>query len=195
MKSYRKNLLSLALLMLSLNAMPALAQDAYKIWTSVASTGTVDETDQNEIAFTGPFATFSPAALPQANALIRYNVTAVDGLFVAPGPLWWPNLIVNYRDNGPDARVQVYLREYDFLTAQVTPFKQILFDSDLYAQNNSYQTRTVGNCGNFGVFDFVPNNQTVHAYFIEVSFSRNNTSGLPGLGGLGLSRYGVCLAQ
>ena len=195
MKSYKLNLLGLALLLLSLNVTPALAQDGYKIWTSVASTGTVDEVDQGEIAFTGPFAAFSPAALPQANAVIRYNVTAVDGLFTAPGPLWWPSFIVNYRDNGPQARVVAVLREYDFLTAQVTPFKQVLFDSDLHAQSNDYQTRTVGNCGNFGTFDFVPNNQTVHAYFIEVYLTRTNTIGNPGLGGLGVSRYGVCLAQ
>ena len=195
MKSYKLNLLYLALLLCSLNVASVLAQDANKIWTSVASTGTVDESDQGEIAFTGPFATFSAAAAPSARAIIRYNVTAVDGLFVAPGPLWWPNLIVNYRDNGPDARVQVYLREYDFLTASVTPFKQIVFDSDQYAADNDYQTRTVGNCGNFGVFDFVPNNQTVHAYFIEVHFYRANTGGNPGLGGLAVSRYGVCLGQ
>lgn len=195
MKSYQLHLVGLALLLCGFNVAPVSAQDAYKIWTSVASTGTVDETDQNEIAFSGPFATFSATAAPAARSVIRYNVTAVDGLFVAPGPLWWPNLIVNYRDNGADARVQVILREYDFLTAQNTPFKQMLFDSDLYAQSNDYQTRTVGDCGNFDVFNFVPNNQTVHAYYIEVHFYRANANGNPGLGGLGLSRYGVCLGQ
>jgi hypothetical protein len=186
--------LALAVLLALLNTQAA-AQDAYKIWTTVASTGTVDEADLGKIAFSGPFANFSAGAAAASRAFIRYNVTAVDGLFAQAGPLTWPSLIVSYRDNGPDARVQVFLREYDFLSAQVTPQKQILFDSDLYAPANGYQTRTVGNCGFFDDFDFVPNNQTVHAYFIEVLLYRASYDGNPGLGGLALSRYGVCLGQ
>jgi hypothetical protein len=185
---------SLAVL-LALLSTSTRAQDANKIWTAVASTGTVDETDLGEIAFSGPFAHFSAAAPAASRAFIRYNVTAVDGLFAQAGPATWPSLIVSYRDNGPGARVVVYLREYDFQTAQVTPQKQILFDSDLYAPANDYQTRTVGNCGVFDNFDFVPNNQTVHAYFIEVLLYRASSEGNPGLGGLALSRYGVCLWQ
>jgi hypothetical protein len=184
---------SLTMFILLLLAGAARAQEGYRIWTSVASTGAVDEADAGEIAFNGPFAEFSAAAGPAARAAIRYNVVAVDGLFAQAGPLSWPALIVNYRDNGPDARVQVFLREYDFLTAQVHPTKRILFDSDLYAQSNNYQTRAVGNCGLFDDFDFVPNNQTVHAYFIEVLLYRASSGGAPGLGGLAISRYGVCL--
>jgi hypothetical protein len=184
---------SLAMLIMLSLAGAAQAQEGYRIWTSVASTGTVDETDAGEIAFSGPFAEFSGTAGPAARATIRYNVVAVDGLFAQAGPQSWPALIVNYRDNGPDARVQAFLREYDFLTAQVHPTKRILFDSDLYAPSNNYQTRAVGNCGLFDDFDFVPNNQTVHAYFIEVLLYRASSSGTPGLGGLAISRYGVCL--
>ncbi|MFN0109235.1 MAG: hypothetical protein ACKVZH_10320 [Blastocatellia bacterium] len=180
----------------------ALAQDGYKIWTSVASTGTVDETDQNEIAFAGPFATFSNAAPTLSRAIIRYNVTAVDGLFSQPGPVSWPALAVNYRDDGDDARVLVYLREYEFGANPMNPAlnTRIVFDSDLYPVSGDYQTRSIGNCGEFTKFEFVPNNQNARAYFLEVHLIRQNQdnnvqTGNPGLGALALSRYGVCLMQ
>ena len=191
-----------ALLTLVMMIGSALAQDGHKIWTSVASTGTVDESDQNEIAFAGPFATFSNAAPTLSRAIIRYNVTAVDGLFAQPGPLTWPALIVNYRDDGADARVVVYLREYEFGANPMNPAlnTRIVFDSDLYPQSNDYQTRSIGTCGEFNKFEFVPNNQNVRAYFLEVHMIRQNldenvATGNPGLGALALSRYGVCLTQ
>lgn len=180
----------------------ASAQDGHKIWTSVASAGTVDESDLNEIAFAGPFATFSNAAPTLSRAIIRYNVTALDGLFAQPGPLTWPALIVNYRDDGADARVVVYLREYEFGANPMNPAlnTRIVFDSDLYPQSNDYQTRSIGNCGEFNKFEFVPNNQNVRAYFLEVHMIRQNlddnvATGNPGVGALALSRYGVCLTQ
>lgn len=200
-KLYRR-LLGGALLLLAATISPARAQDSHQIWTSVASAGTVDESDVSEIAFAGPFATFANAAPTLSRAIIRYNVMAVDGLFAQAGPVSWPALIVNYRDDGADARVLVYLREYEFGANAVNPAlnTRIVFDSDLYASSNDYQTRNIGNCGQFSEFEFVPNNQNVRAYFLEVHLIRqnqdNNTAtGQPGLGALALSRYGVCLAN
>lgn len=187
-----------ALLLLTITFSPArAADDGSKIWTSVASAGTVDESDASEIAFAGPFATFANAAPPVSRAIIRYNVVAVDGLFAQGGPVSWPALIVNYRDDGADARVVVYLREYEFGANPMNPAlnTRIVFDSDLYASSNDYQTRSIGNCGQFNAFEFVPNNQNVRAYFLEVHLIRNSASGEPGLGALALSRYGVCLAH
>lgn len=69
---------------------------------------------------------------------------------------------------------------------------RIVFDSDLYATSNDYQTRSIGNCGQFSEFEFVPNNQNVRAYLLEVHLIRNSANAAPGLGALGLSRYGVC---
>ncbi len=200
--TFGSRLLCCSLLMTAIMAGAALAQDGYKIWTSVASTGTVDETDAGEIAFAGPFATFSNSAPTLARAIIRYNVTAVDGLFAQAGPVSWPALAVNYRDDGDDARVVVYLREYEFGANPMNPAlnTRIVFDSDLYPISGDYQTRTIGNCGQFTKFEFVPNNQNVRAYFLEVHLIRQNQdnnvqTGNPGLGGLALSRYGVCLSQ
>ena len=196
-----RRLLCGLLLMLSSLAGTASAQDGNKIWTSVASAGTVDESDVSEIAFAGPFATFGPAAPAVSRAIIRYNVVAVDGLFAQAGPVSWPALIVNYLDDGADARVLVYLREYEFGANPMNPAlnTRIVFDSDLYASSNDYQTRSIGDCGNFNEFEFVPNNQNVRAYFLEkVHLIRQNqdnnlATGQPGLGALALSRYGVCL--
>lgn len=193
----RSRRLCALLFTVALLTVTAAAQDGHKIWTSVASTGTVDEVDLNDIAFAGPFATFSNTAATVARATIRYNVVAVDGLFAQAGPLSWPALTVNYRDNGSDARVVVYLREYEFGANPANPAlnTRIVFDSDLYPQSNDYQTRGIGNCGQFTNFEFVPNNQNARAYFLEVLLLRESTAGNPGLGALALSRYGVCLSS
>ncbi len=193
--AFHNRFLSCSLLLLAVSFGTASAQDAYKIWTTVASTGTVDESDASEIAFSGPFATFGNSVSGPARSIIRYNVVAVDGLFAQAGPLSWPNLIVNYRDDGADARVVVYLREYEFGANPMNPAlnTRIVFDSDLYPTSNEYQTRNTGNCGQFNNFEFVPNNQNVRAYFLEVHLIRNSANGNPGVGAFGLSRYGVCL--
>lgn len=186
---------SLMMTLITAVSSQATAQDGDKIWTSVASTGTVDESDVNEIVFGGPFATFANMVSGPARAIIRYNVVAVDGLFAQTGQLAWPSLGVNYRDNGSDARVVVYLREYEFGANPMSPAlnTRIVFDSDLYPSSNDYQTRTIGNCGEFNEFEFVPNNLNARAYFLEVNLVRESAIGNPGLGALALSRYGVCL--
>lgn len=175
----------------------AAAQDGYKIWTSVASTGTVDESAADNIMFGGPYASFKNTVAGPTRAVIRYNVTAVDGLFAQAGPLSWPALSVNYKDDGADARVVVYLREYEFGANPASPAlnTRIVFDSDLYPPSNEYQTRNIGNCGEFHDFQFVPDNQNIRAYFLEVNLVRDSAHGNPGLGALALTRYGVCLTN
>lgn len=187
--------IALSLMTIATISSQATAQDGDKIWTSVASTGTVDERNVNEIIFGGPFATFSNTVSGYARAIIRYNVVAVDGLFAQAGPMTWPSLGVNYRDDGSDARVVVYLREYEFGANPMNPplNTRIVFDSDLYPPSNDYQTRTIGNCGEFNEIQFVPGNLNARAYFLEVNLVRNSANGNPGLGALTLSRYGVCL--
>jgi hypothetical protein len=181
-----------AVLMLAAIISPVMAQDGFKIWTAAASTGTVDDDDLNEIGLNGPFATFKAGAPAVARATIRYNVVAVDGLFTSGGPaLSWPALTVRYRDDGPDARVLVFLRESDLVTG-VTQTR-ITFDSDLYPADDLYQTRAIGNCGNFSAFEF-SDESTARAYYLEAVIIRDNASGRPGLAGLALSKFGVCLA-
>jgi hypothetical protein len=189
--------LGLLLLLLGALSGSAAAQDGNKIWTSVGSTGTVDESAADNIMFGGPYATFRTTVTGPTRAIIRYNVTAVDGLFAQAGPLSWPALSVNYRDDGADARVVVYLREYEFGANPSSPAlnTRIVFDSDLYPPSNDYQTRNIGNCGEFQDFQFVPDNQNIRAYFLEVNLVRDSAQGNPGLGALALSRYGVCLTN
>ena len=190
-------LLWAVMVLMALNAPKTMAQEGHRIWTSTASTGVVDESDVDKISFHGPFATFKPAVQTPTQAVIRYNVVAVDGLFAQGGVLTWPSLVVNYRDNGANARVLVYLREYEFgANPRVPPLTtRVVFDSDLFPQSNDYQTRAVGNCGEFNKFEFVPDNLNARAYYLEANLIRNG-SGVDsgsGLGALALSRYGVCL--
>src|SRR5947207_13869231 len=99
--------------------------DANRFWTTVGSAGTVDEADVSKIVFDHATAQFghqlvnttaaaAPGAvsLPTASAVIRYNVTPVDGLFT-PGI---GALRVRYLATGPGARVVAKLIEVDLAT-------------------------------------------------------------------------------
>ncbi|MDQ3009453.1 MAG: hypothetical protein M3X11_01935 [Acidobacteriota bacterium] len=190
-----------ALFLLAGVIIPASAQDSWKIWTSAASTGTVDESDVNKIIFSGPGVLFNPAA-GEGTATIRYNVVAVDGLFANLTPTSWPALIVRYRDNGPNERVVVRLKELvlgvgvnaigDFGGPGEGNIKTLItLDSNDYPQINDAQSQSIGNCGQFGQFVFAAPN-IVRVYYLEVEITKGGTSGAPRLGGLAITRYGVC---
>ena len=195
-----------ALILLAGLIIPASAQDIWKVWTSTASTGIVDESDVDKIIFSGPGVVFNPLFIPapgeEATAPIRYNVVAVDGLFANLTPTSWPALIVRYRDNGPNEHVVVRLKEFvlgvgvnamgDFGGPGEGSFKTLItLDSDDYPQINAAQTQSIGNCGQFGQFVFA-NPNTVKAYYLEVEITKRGTSGAPRLGGLAITRFGVC---
>jgi hypothetical protein len=198
MKNTPRNLITssriaaLALLLLTNTFMPAFAQDRDKIWTAAASTGTVDEADYNDVVFTEPVATL---ALASVRGVIRYNVTAVDGLFGTLTSTSYPDVVVRYRDPGANARVIVRLKEHILANSNAALIGQIntlaTFDSNLHPQAPGFQTRTFGNCATFKELDFGgPFN--VRVYFIEVELSKTDSQGNPGLSGLAITRYGVC---
>lgn len=184
------SLMPLMPLMLATMLGTALAQDSWKIWTSAASTGTVDEEDLNKVVFTGPIASFNPA-MHEGTATIRYNVVAVDGLFANPTPTSWPALTIRYRDNGASEHVVVRLKEYILAgTGAGTINTLITLDSDDYPQIPGMQSQSIGNCGRFGKFDFAEPN-IIRVYFVEAELTKG-VNGAPRLGGLSISRYGVC---
>lgn len=184
---------ALALMMLLLTS-AAVAQDNLKIWTAAASTGTPDEASQNLVVFTEPTATITAGG--PATVLLRYNVTAVDGLF--SGPLTdtnWPTMIVRYRDNhAAGAQVLIELKEHIIAGPDAGQTNTLItFNSDEFPQLPGYQTQSLGNCGNFPGFQFLrPNSARV--YFIEARLIRTLNSGqsAPGLAGLAITRDGVC---
>ncbi len=181
----------IAVMLLANLITPAFAQDTLKIWTAAASTGAVDEADYAQVVFTGSLATLTPAPA-ESQATIRYNVTAVDGLFANLTPTSWPALIVRYRDNGANARVVARLREHILNGPQEGQTNTLItFDSDLHPSSGGFQTRAIGDCGVFPQFQFATP-QIVRVYFVEVELSKTGTVGNPGLAGLAISRYGVC---
>ncbi|HEX8650925.1 MAG TPA: hypothetical protein VF708_08780 [Pyrinomonadaceae bacterium] len=149
----------------------AWAQNVNQWWSTVATTGEVDESNQAVIDYNGPFATIKPAAPNPTTVVLRYQVSPVDGLFFAG----CKQLRVRYRDDGPGATVKVALRRTDIIAGGT--ITHLTFDSNLFPQAAGFQTQ-IGPCANF-VFDW-----TRYSYWIEVSMVKTlnqNTPGLPGL--------------
>jgi hypothetical protein len=96
------------------------------------------------------------------SAVIRYNVTAVDGLFDVKSA----RMAVRFRDEGKSAQVVAQLIEVDVLTgAEVT---LLTFDSNdpTVPELGGYHTYDV--CGG-GPFDFVQK-----AYYIEATLTTSS---------------------
>lgn len=187
------NALCLALALLTLTGAAA-AQDNLKIWTAAASTGTPDEASQNLVSFTESVATISAGG--PATVLLRYNVTAVDGLFSGLlNATNWPTMIVRYRDNHSSAaQVIVELKEHIIAGPDAGQTNTLItFNSDEFPQLPGYQTQSLGNCGNFGGFQFLRPN-AARVYFVEARLIRNSNvnQGSPGLAGIAITRDGVC---
>ena len=151
----------------------ALADNPFaKPWTTVASAGTVDETDLNKVNYTEATARLNLAVPANSSAVIRYNVVAVDGLADAGGDGNF--LKVRFRDNGQDERVIVRLKSVDIATGIVTTLMTL--DSNAFAPNVLFQTQNVFVCGPNWRFDF-----NKFAYFVEATLSKGSTAGNPGL--------------
>jgi hypothetical protein len=114
----------------------------------------------------------APARLPRAeggvdvpdSAVIRYNVTAVDGLF---GDLPLLVMAVRFRDEGKGSRVLAQLIEVDLATgAEVT---LLTFDSDSALASTGYHVDAVSDCRRSEPFDFVRK-----AYYIEATLTTSS---------------------
>jgi len=188
----------------ALSTSPAALADDFdysKAWTTIGSAGTVDDADAGKLVFQGSAAAF-PEILPPlpskqaetnaefvlptqtTTATIRYNVTAVDGLF-APGNSL--GMTVRFRDDGGWAQVLLRLYEQDIYTGATNLL--LTFDSNAFTPSPNYQTQSVGVPVPYWSFDF---NQK--AYFIEATLSKTSNiisinGGRPGLAIIKLNRY------
>lgn len=111
------------------------------------------------------------AIIPQQtrSAVIRYNVTAVDGLFARRlcqpgGPCEGIQLRLRYLATGPGARVVARLIEVDAATGSETA--RLTFDSRAFGAASRYQVRSAGECGPAWVFDFKRK-----AYYVEATLT------------------------
>lgn len=143
-----------------------------KPWTTVASAGTVDETDVNKVNYTEATARLNLTAPANSSAVIRYNVVAVDGLADAGGDGYF--MRVRFRDSGQDERVVVRLKSVDIATGIITTLMTL--DSNAFAGNVLFQTQSVVTCNPNWRFDFNKN-----AYFVEATLLKGSTAGNPGL--------------
>src|SRR5215212_9197082 len=154
--------------------------DGDRFWTTVGSAGTLDEKSEGKVFFDrgvvqkGYTLVIAPAGRqPRAeggadvtdSAVIRYNVTAVDGLFGANGI----GMTVRFLDEGGSARVIAQLIEVDLMTgAEVT---RLTFDSDdpNVPVLSGYQVADVFDCGRSEPFDFKRK-----AYYIEATLTTSS---------------------
>jgi hypothetical protein len=158
-------------------AASAAPSDADHFWTTVGSAGTLDETSSDQVFFDRAVVQMGKPVLvgksvrplqPEATsgadvpntAVIRYNVTAVDGLFGVSGA----RLAVRFLDEA--ATVTAQLVEVDVATgAKVT---LLTFNSDNYPAQSGYHMYDV--CGGFKApFDFVRK-----AYYIEATLTTSS---------------------
>ncbi|WP_020409244.1 hypothetical protein [Hahella ganghwensis] len=151
-------------------------------WTSVGSAGVVDEADLSEFYMSAGFAGILLSAPANATVTLRYNVTATADL--ENGGVN-KRLSARFRDNGPGARVRLYLREYNFLTGVTNTL--LTLDSDAVAPSGSFQTHTVSDGCYSTSFNFSRN-----AYYVEAILSRTTASGIPNLAIIRVEDVDVC---
>jgi len=159
--------------------------DENKIWTTVGSAGTLDKADLDKVSFGHSVVQLgvtlvgnAPSAQDLAqgrslltrteSAVVRYNVTPVDGLFNPP-PVGFPNSLgieLELRYLAANAQVIATLIEVDLATGVETP--RLTFNSGAFSASNSYQVQEVRECQPLWAFDF-----KLKAYYIEATLTHN----------------------
>ena len=148
------------------------AQDT-KSWSTAGSTGTADKVDLNKIVYSNGIVAFPEIQVTQSSArraagpqlqtvqaVIRYNVTAADGLFFDSGRLC---MVVRFRDDGNRARL--FLRLIRLSVSDGTSATLLTFDSNSFSPQQDFQTNSVGT--NRVPFDFSQN-----AYYVEATLTK-----------------------
>lgn len=167
--------------------------DANKIWTTIGSAGTVDESDVSKVFFElgkvqmgqtpgGSFPSVKKSKQKNAGiqqtrtAVIRYNVTPVDGLFIPvsrtcnPGANTARQLTLRYLATS-GARVIAKLVEVDSATG--VERDRMVFDSRLFGASDNYQRQSFNQCGADWSFDFKSKAYYIEAKLITTGFIVN----------------------
>jgi hypothetical protein len=172
----KSNILSVSMvLMLIASVLTTAAQaQGVKSWSTVGSTGTADKVDLNKIVYSNGIVSFPEITGPQLSgrrvsglqlqtvqAVIRYNVSAVDGLFFDSGPLC---MLVRFRDDGNRARVLLRLLRLNLEDGTTAPM--LTFDSNSFAAQANFQVNSVSSISR-ATFDFSHN-----AYYVEATLTK-----------------------
>ena len=139
----------------------------FEPWTSVGSTGVVDDGDLNDVYQSLSRAGIKWSTPGGTSAYIRYNVTAIDGLV---NKLDGYRLGMRFRDNG-NGRVYARLIEHNKDTG--AHFVRMWLDSNTFPAAAGFQYRSKVTCWPAWSFNFSRN-----AYYIEVYLRKDTTDGL-----------------
>jgi hypothetical protein len=165
--------------------------DEERVWTTVGSAGTLDDKSEGKVVFDhavvqkGDVLVVAPATRQirtdgttvdvTDSAVIRYNVTAVDGLFTQA----MIGMKVRFLDEGGSARVVAQLIEVDIDTgAKVT---RLTFDSDApdVPVQGGYRMHEVFACsGRSEAFDFLRKAYYIEATLTTSSIQTNSAAGI-----------------
>ena len=187
-------LLAVTLLTLTLTA-TAQTPGYKKIWTTVGSAGTVDEADTAKFFFDKsvvqlgkililqpgaeavptPMNRVNTIAFPTESAVVRYNITPVDGLFPDAGTRPAVEMKLRYLDTG-SAQVVAKLIEVDLATGAETV--RLTFDSNKFAGANGYQVNSITDCLPSWRFDFVNKGYYVEATLTHSAFFIGSAAGI-----------------
>lgn len=170
--------LCLMLTFLSALAQPAMAQHVQS-WTTVASAGTVNETNINDVNMSGGGVASLVNGSDPLTANIRFNVVATEGLF----GVGYPRMRVRFTDNGTNAQVKVALYRISLDTGQIRKILEL--DSNDYAASGASQSQTTGVCDALESFNFSNN-----AYYLETQLIRTGDGGFPKLTSIQLYKQG-----
>jgi hypothetical protein len=160
-------LLGIALL-LTLSSLSALAQST-DYWTTTANaSATEDEGNPAKPTYTNQTAAINGG--PTGIYTLRYNLSAVDGLFNTSSGF----MRLRVRDNGAGANVQVALKRSNVAAGGIETITT--FDSESLTANSGFQTPA--NVLFTHTFDF-----TNYVYWLEVTLNRIDATGQPGFAG------------
>jgi hypothetical protein len=169
----------------SAHAQQPTTPDQNKIWTTVGSAGMLDKSDFGKVSLSHSIVQLGftlagnlPVAqnlaknpvgfpLPTESAVIRYNVTPVDGLFNAP-PVSFPNtqgVQLKVRYLAVNAQVIAKLVEVDTATGAETD--RLTFNSNAFPAVDGYHVQQVGECQPSWKFDF-----KTKGYYIEATLTQ-----------------------
>lgn len=149
--------------------------DQLRVWTTVGSAGTLNQTDLANVSLHQSIIQLGadlpqvatevaaarvasgagrlPPIFPTIQAVARYNVTPVDGLFIT-GTFSY-NLQLRFR-----GQITAKLMQVDIENGAETPL--ILFDSNSFPANPNFQVQRVSTGDGAALLDFVNS-----AYYVE----------------------------
>ena len=155
-------------MLVTFSSLSALAQST-DYWTTTANaSATEDEANPAKPTYTNQTAAINGG--PTGLYILRYNLSAVDGLFNTASGF----MRLRVRDNGAGANVLVVLKRSNVAAGGIETITT--FDSDSLTANSGFQTAP--NVLFTHTFDF-----TNYVYWLDVTLNRIDATGQPGFAG------------